>query len=165
MPSLYKPRYDNLEVNPMGLIWKQKSKNENILIIGCGKFGAALAVTMQSRNRSVSVIDLNQDSFKSLPSSFGGIAMVGDGTDIDFLTFAGAKNADILIAATDDDNTNIMVGQMAKQIFKIQHVVVKLYDETKRILYADMDIQTICPASLAICEFEKIVWIADQETI
>ncbi|MDI6618933.1 MAG: NAD-binding protein [Clostridiales bacterium] len=91
--------------------------------------------------------------------------MEGNGTDIDLLIFAGAKNADILVASTSDDNTNIMIAQIAKQIFRINRVIARIYDSSKQIAYNGMDIVSICPVTLSTNEFKRIVLCKESEKI
>lgn len=161
--SLYLSRYDYREVFVMSFLWKQKSENENIIIVGCGKFGSALAEMLEAQKKTVSIIDSNETNFKNLPPSFHGITIKGDGADIDLLQFAGAKTADVLVASTNNDNTNIMIAQIAKRLFEISKVIVKLYDTSKQIAYSDMDIMTICPAILSAKEFERVFTDRNQE--
>ena len=149
----------------MSLLWKQKAENENVIIVGCGKIGSALAEMLEKQNKSVSIIDINEHNFKNLSPSFKGLIIKGDGTDIDLLQFADAKNAYILIASTNNDNANIMIAQMAKQYFGIKKVFVKIFDTSKQIVYNDMDIVTLCPAKLSAKEIERLLTGMDKEPL
>lgn len=82
--------------------------------------------------------------------------MYGDATDIDILMEAGIKKANIVLAATDDDNTNIMISQIASELFEVDKVVSRIYDTEKEIVYSDLDVKIIRPAKLSINEFERL---------
>ena len=142
-------------------IFKKQIK-EHVIIIGCGKFGSTLATLMSEQNKSVAIIDIDENAFTKLSSSYGGFSIEGDGTDIDLLDIAGAKNVDVLIASTNDDDTNIMIAQIAKQVYQIKNVITRIYDSSKQIAYDNMDIMSICPANLSLNEFNRI--ILDKET-
>ena len=85
----------------------------NIVIVGCGRVGAAMAETFDRAGNRVVILDLSTRAFEKLPSSFGGEAVRGDGTDEDVLRRAGAEDADLFIALTEGDNRNIMAAQLA----------------------------------------------------
>ena len=57
----------------------------NILVIGCGRVGAALAITLDRKGHDVSVIDRNQERFDELSSQFGGFTTTGVPIDQDVL--------------------------------------------------------------------------------
>ena len=59
--------------------------NKNVLIIGCGRLGASIANTFSDKNMSVTIIDIQKDSFRKLSPSFLGLLMEGDGMDMDIL--------------------------------------------------------------------------------
>jgi len=132
-------------------------KKKNIIIVGCGRFGSAIAAMLSERNRNVTVIDINQNAFRKLPSSYGGFTIEADGSDIDALTRVRASKADLIVASTGDDNLNIMVAQIAKQIFGVKQVVARLQDPSKQAAFNDLDIEAIYPALLCVREFERII--------
>lgn len=143
-------------------IFKKQNK-ELAVIAGCGEFGSKIAVLLQKKNMNVHIIDIDENSFSELSPEFDGFTITGDAADIDLLEFAGAGKASIIIAATNDDNTNIMIGQMSKHLYKADEVVVRIYDSAKKFLCADMDITSICPCVLSENEFKRI--ISDKESI
>ena len=138
-------------------IFSKKDKTESIIIVGCGRLGSSLADQLSSENKNVTIIDINEKAFRRLPLSYGGLTVEGDGTDMDVLTSCKGKETDILIACTDNDDINIMAAQLAKQIFKIKKVIVRIQDHSKQVTYADLGIESICPALLSIREFERII--------
>ena len=108
--------------------FETKKQDAYTVIIGCGRLGANLANTLSNEGENVLIMDSNNSSFRRLASNFGGLSVVGDGTDFNKLREAKVGSASAVIAVTNDDNTNIMVAQIARDIFKVKRVVARLYD-------------------------------------
>ncbi|MEO8229737.1 MAG: TrkA family potassium uptake protein [Chloroflexota bacterium] len=120
----------------------------NIVIVGCGRVGATLAADLDSRGNQVTIIDLSTGAFERLPSTFGGEAIRGDGTDEDTLRRAGAASADVFLAMTEGDNRNVMAAQLATEALGVQKVVAKINDTVRARAYADLGVATICRTDL-----------------
>ena len=70
--------------------------------------------------------------------------------DVDLLREAGIEEADAVVVATDGDNTNIVIGQVAQKRFAIQCVVVRVLDPARAKFYSERGLRTVCPTSTAI---------------
>jgi len=134
-----------------------KKSNSLTIIAGCGRLGASFANTLSDQEENVLVIDRDKDSFRKLSPSFGGLTLAGDATDIDVLHEAQIEKASVVIAVTDNDNTNIMIAQMAKELFKKERVIARLNDPDKECVYYNSGIDTICPVVLSIKEISKLI--------
>lgn len=134
-----------------------KSKESYIIIAGCGRLGANLANTLSDEGESVLIIDKDPKSFCKLSSSFGGITLEGDATDVNVLKEADIKKATTVITVTNNDNTNIMIAQMAKELFQVEKVIARLYDSERECVYQEFGIDTICPAILSAKEIDKFL--------
>ena len=88
-------------------------KNKCIVIAGCGPLGAALAKSLYKKGHKVVVLDKDRESFRYLPEEFRGYEMEGDPTDPQVLKAAGIEDAGLFIASTQDDNTNLLLAQIA----------------------------------------------------
>jgi len=119
-----------------------------IVIVGCGRVGAELAVTFDGAGHEVVVLDLRTDAFDRLPSSFRGSAVRGDGTDEDVLERAGTRGVDVFIAMTEGDNRNVMAAQLAHEAFDVRRVIAKINDPVRAEAYADLGIATLCRTNL-----------------
>lgn len=140
----------------MKLFDMQKSNNY-IIIVGCGRLGANLANTLSDNNGNVLIMDITKDAFRRLSADFGGLAVVGDGTDLKALKDAQIQTATAVIAVTDDDNTNIMIAQLAQDLYHVEHVIARLYDPERETVYQELGIDTICPAILSAKEVDKLL--------
>jgi trk system potassium uptake protein TrkA len=120
------------------------------LVIGCGRVGSTVALTLHQEGWDVVVIDEKEDALSRLGESWRGAFVVGHGMDTDLLREAGIEEADAVVAATDGDNTNIVIGQVAQKRFGIDCVVVRVLDPARAEFYAARGMRTVCPTSVAI---------------
>lgn len=116
-----------------------------VVIMGCGRVGAQLASLLDTEGHKVTILDVDSYSFRRLPSSFGGTALVGDGTDEDILKKAGIEEADAFVAVTQGDNRNVMAAQIAKHIFNTPRVLCRIYDPLRRDIYEMLGVEAISP--------------------
>lgn len=115
-----------------------------VVILGCGRVGSTIAITMAHEGHEVTVIDSNPNSFRRLGKEFGGKTIVGNGIDADTLRRADVDHADAFVAVTNGDNRNIMSAQLAKVRFKVPKVVARIYDPIRATAYAELGIDTVC---------------------
>jgi trk system potassium uptake protein TrkA len=120
------------------------------LIIGCGRVGSTIALTLHKEGWEVTVVDENEDALSRLGESWRGAFVVGHGMDTDLLREAGIEDADAVVATTDGDNTNIVIGQVAQKRFDVGCVVVRVLDPARAEFYASRGMRTVCPTSVAI---------------
>jgi trk system potassium uptake protein TrkA len=135
-----------------------------ILVVGAGRVGAAVAKLSLAAGHTVSVLDEDPLSHERLdagqPTSWedaGGRFTVGTAIEIDALLAAGIEEADMFIAATRGDNTNILVGQIAQKRFGVPRVAVRVLDPARSDWYAEQGLHTICAVKLGIRMFEEAV--------
>ena len=119
-----------------------------IIIMGCGRVGAQLASLLDADGHDITVIDVDAHSFRRLPPSFGGTALVGDGTDEDMLKRAGVAGADAFVAVTQGDNRNVMAAQIAKNIFNVPRVICRIYDPLRKDVYEALGLEAISPTTV-----------------
>jgi trk system potassium uptake protein TrkA len=116
--------------------------------MGCGRVGGRLAGLLDSEGHGVSILDVEEYSFRRLPSDFGGTALVGNGIDEESLKKAGIEKADIFIALTQGDNRNIMACQIAKHIFNVPRVLCRTYDPLRQELFSSLGLETFSPTTI-----------------
>lgn len=134
-----------------------KREMDYIIIIGCGAFGANVAEYLSTQKKSVVIIDKKENSFEKLSEDFSGFTIEADGIEKDTLLLANIERAEIVITATNDDNTNLMIAQIAKKIYNVPKVIARVFDPTREKIYEDFGIETISPISLSIEKFKSLV--------
>jgi trk system potassium uptake protein TrkA len=119
-----------------------------IVIMGCGRVGAQLASLLDADGHEVTVLDIDAHAFRRLPPSFGGTAILGDGTDEEMLKKAGIAEADAFVAVTQGDNRNVMAAQIAKHVFNVPKVLCRIYDPLRKDVYEALGIEAISPTTV-----------------
>jgi len=119
-----------------------------VVIMGCGRVGAQLALLLAEADHDVTVLDIDSGSFRKLAPSFKGAALLGDGTDEDTLRKAGIEEADAFFAVTEGDNRNVMGAQVAKHIFNVPRVICRIYDPLRQELYENLGLEAISPTTV-----------------
>jgi trk system potassium uptake protein len=121
-----------------------------IVIVGSGRVGASAAELWDTAGHEVVILDISTRAFERLPSTFGGTAVRGDGTDEDVLRRAGAEGTDVFVALTEGDNRNVMSAQLAVEAFQIPRVIAKINDPVRAAAYAELGIATLCRTGLMV---------------
>jgi trk system potassium uptake protein TrkA len=128
-----------------------------VVIIGCGKVGAKFAQVMSEEGNEIVIVSNDSKSFRNLPPDFEGLTVTGVPIDQDVLKMAGIETADILVAVTEDDNINIMVCQVAKEIFKVPKVIARIYNPAREHVFHEFGLETICPTDITVNVMRALV--------
>ena len=128
-----------------------------ILIVGSGRVGSAVAQRALDAGHDVSVLDSDPLSHERLDKDqtttwedAGGRFTVGTALEIDALLEAGIENADVFLAATSGDNTNLVIAQIAQRRFNVGKVVVRVADPARSAWYGEQGLHTVSPTQVAI---------------
>jgi trk system potassium uptake protein TrkA len=113
------------------------------VIVGCGRVGSTLALSLISSGHSVAVVDRKSDAFFRLRDNFAGQTITGIGFDRDVLEQAGIKKASAVAAVTNGDNSNILVARVARESFGIENVVARISDPKRAEIYERLGIATV----------------------
>ena len=80
----------------------------------------------------------------------GGQFTVGTALEIEALRAAGIEDADVFVASTNGDNTNIVIAQIAQRRFRVETVIARILDPYRAEWYESQGVHTICPTRVAI---------------
>src|SRR4029450_3284773 len=116
-------------------------------VVGCGRVGSAVAKKLVKSGWEVTAIDENEEALARLGEHWSGGFVVGHGMDVNVLREAGIEEADAVVVATNGDNTNIVVGQVAQKRFGIECPVVRILDPARAELYATLGLRTVSAPS------------------
>jgi len=133
-----------------------------ILIVGAGRVGSQVARSMLAAGHEVSILDEDPLSHERLDVELGtsweeagGRFTIGTAFELDALIESGIEDADIFIASTNGDNTNLVVAQLAQLRFEVPRVIARILDPRRAAWYAEQGLETICPTQIAIEQLEK----------
>lgn len=87
-----------------------------IIIVGCGNVGSSIAKSLSREGHNVTVVDVNERQVRDLADETDLMGFYGNGSSLDVLVDAGAKNTDLLIAVTDSDERNLLCCLIAKKL-------------------------------------------------
>ncbi|EMA69853.1 TrkA-N domain-containing protein [Halorubrum aidingense JCM 13560] len=135
---------DVLDVQPMKTI-----------IVGGGRVGRTLAKRLENRGENVVIIDRDPAAVEELQKEELQ-AVEGDGTNADALAEHGAESAKLLIAATPDDDANLLVSQLARSKFDIETVIARVNDPDNVDAFETLDVRAIDVSS-------AMAWSLDNE--
>ena len=133
-----------------------------VLVVGAGRVGSSVATSALRAGHTVSVLDEDPLSHERLDVELGksweeagGRFTIGTALELDALTEAGIEDADVFIASTNGDNTNLVVSQLAQRRFEVPRVIARMLDPRRAAWYAEQGVHTICPTQIAIEQLEK----------
>ncbi|KAA9408295.1 potassium transporter [Haloarcula hispanica] len=112
------------------------------LIVGGGRVGRELAVRYESRGEEVVLIDSDEDTVERTRAD-GHRVVHGDATNAHVLEEAGANRASVVVAATADDDVNLLVAQLATTRFDVDTVVARANQPDNVEAFEDLDVETI----------------------
>jgi trk system potassium uptake protein TrkA len=128
-----------------------------VLIVGAGRVGSSVAKKALELGHEVSVLDADPLSHERLDQGAGeswedrgGLFTVGTALEVDALVEAGVERADVFIASTNGDNTNLVIAQIAKKRFDVPKVIARVLDPARATWYAEQGLETVCPTQTAI---------------
>lgn len=122
----------------------------NILVVGCGKVGTSLCNQLSAQGHDVSAVNRTADAFAGLSSDFNGYTTVGVEIDQEVLKRAGIESCDAVVSVTANDNTNIMIAQLAKEYFHVPKVFARINDPNKSAVFTRLGVQNTCPTELTV---------------
>ena len=141
----------------MSLVMKKTSILKNkTLIIGCGRLGASIANADSLSGKNVLVVDKDSRSFELLSDLFSGYTFLGDVTDLSLLEEAYITSAKEIIIATGDDNVNLFLAYVARKLYNVPKIYVRLDDPSLEILISDLDVKAIYPFELSLDKFSRM---------
>lgn len=132
----------------------------NILIAGGGKVGFYLARELSAMGHNVSLIERRADRAQKIAQQLEKVLVIkGDACDAEYLEQAGIEDADIVIAATGDDDDNLVISQLAKITFGVKKVIARVNNPKNERIFKVLNVD-IPVASTSI-----IVKIVEEEAV
>ena len=100
-----------------------------IIIIGAGQVGGTLAENLVGENNEITLIDTNQEILRELQDKMDLQVVHGHGSHPEVLLKAGAEDADMIVAVTNDDSTNMIACQISYTLFHTTRKIARIRSE------------------------------------
>ena len=122
----------------------------NILIVGCGRTGRRLVPALRARGHQVAVLDRDAQALEELvQEGFDGPTIHGPAIDADALHQAGVESCGAVLAVTGQDDGNLMVAQMAKELFGVPQAIARVEDPARSQVYGErFGLELVCSTEL-----------------
>ncbi len=122
---------DKLQVTPM-----------RVLIIGGGRVGTELAKRLEERGENIIILESDEGTATALRNE-GFTVREADGTNVESLTQAGIERAKHVLAVTGDDDTNLLVAQLAGSKFEVENVIVRVNQPDNEEAFSELGVETV----------------------
>ena len=113
-----------------------------VVIVGGGKVGYYLAKALVYERHEVLVLERDAERNKIVEEELGAITMRGDGCEVSVLEEAGIARADVLVAATGEDEINLIACQIAKARFNVQRTIARINDPKNEKIFKEMGVDS-----------------------
>jgi trk system potassium uptake protein TrkA len=114
-----------------------------MIVIGYGRMGSQFVRKVDTAAHQVVVIDKERSVLERADPPRGVDFLYGNAIDVDLLREAGADTADVMLALTRDENTNLMIAQIARAVFNIPKVIAVVYDPQREAYFHEAGIETL----------------------
>ena len=132
-----------------------------IIIVGCGKVGTALATRLSQEDNDICIVDQKSDLVHKLATENDIMGMVGNGASYSVLKEAGIESADLLIAVTQSDELNLLccvIARKASHCNTIARVRNPMYSQESQFLQKELGLSMIInPEQTAAAEIARLL--------
>jgi trk system potassium uptake protein TrkA len=136
-----------------------------IVIVGGGEVGLTTANVLSTKEHDLVLIESDEKTAKQAANSIDALVIHGDGTDLATLKDAGANEADAIVAATNDDKTNLMVCEIAKSL-DIKKIIARVNKSENEELFTKLGIAGVVPTvGIAVTKIKNLLTESRAERI
>jgi trk system potassium uptake protein TrkA len=129
-----------------------------IIIVGGGKVGYYLSQALLSEGHEVLVLEKDTAKCGAICDQLGSVVVRGDGCEARTLTEVGTERADMFIAATNEDEDNLVSCQVARHKFKVRRTIARINNPRNEELFKKLGIDvTVSSTNLILEHIEKEV--------
>jgi len=111
-----------------------------IVIVGAGKVGYFLAKRLCLNKHTVSIVDKDKQLCEEAAKELEALVINGDGCDPHILEEAGVNRAEVVAAVTGDDEDNLIICQLAKEIFKVKRAVGRVNNPDNEHTFSELGV-------------------------
>ena len=130
-------------------------KKNRIIIVGAGSLGKALVNMLSNEEFEIVVVESEADVAKDIAEKTDTLVIKGDGTEMAILNDAGIEEAHAIVVVTQDDKTNLMICEIAKNV-KVDKIIARVNKPENEELFIELGITSIVPImTLALTSIKR----------
>lgn len=129
----------------------------HVVIVGCGRAGTVLAARLDAEGDSVCAVDRDSGAQARLPAGFGGEFVAGSGLHRPVLEAAGIERADALVALTESDSLNTVIARVARDVFRVPHVVGRLTGSEHGPVASELGLDMVTSVQMTVDRVHRIL--------
>ena len=114
-----------------------------VVIMGCGRTGSALATRFDVEGDQVTITDPDESAEGRLPSGFHGRFVAGNAVTPAVLLAAGIEHAEAFVAVTPNDSANVVAARVARDTYRVPRVIARLHDPVHSDIYRELGIVAV----------------------
>lgn len=123
-----------------------------IVVVGAGQLGYYLTKDLLARGNEVTLADWNISRVQALEQELGEVVLYASGSSIEGLEKAGCGRADVIVAATGDDEDNLVICQLGKRYFKIPKAIARINNPKNEHVFRELGVGTTISGTNAIAD-------------
>ena len=123
-----------------------------VIIVGCSPTGYHLSKLLLVQQHEVAILEKNLPRYQMVYDDMGSVIVHGDGTDLVDLRRAGVTRADMVVAVTGQDETNLVVCQLAKHAFSVHRTVAIIKDPKNQPIFRLLGVDAVVDISNLILD-------------
>ena len=139
-----------------------------IVINGGGKIGSSLAAKLATKGHTVAIIEMRESVAEKLSQELYGLSVfviLGDGCDARALEEAGIRRADVFVAATGEDDDNLVSCQLAKVAYDVPRALSRVNSPKNITIFRKLGIEGISSTELISRMIEEEAIIGNMHTL
>jgi trk system potassium uptake protein len=140
------------------------SNRKQVVIVGCGRMGAEMALSIRGHGHDVCIIDCNSRAFDRLGTGYKGRTELGEAFDREVLRRAGVETATAFAAVTGQDSVNFVAARLARDLYHVPNVVVRVYNPARAPAYAEFGLTMIDTATWGARRIEQLLLLPRLES-
>jgi trk system potassium uptake protein TrkA len=128
------------------------------VIIGGGKVGYYLAKELVESGHEVAVLERDAERARIIDEDLGAVTLRGDGCELSVLEEAGVARADVVVAATGDDEINLIACQLAKTRFKVPRTIARINNPKNEKIFKQLGVDaTVSTTDTILTKIEEML--------
>ncbi len=123
-----------------------------IVIVGAGRIGYNLAEKLIQDKHAITIIEKDKKTCEEMSLKLDALIINGDGCEPRFLEDADLGRADVLAAVTADDEDNLVICQLAKEVFGVRRTVARVNNPKNEHIFTELGVDVPVNATKIIAK-------------